>query len=105
MGAPRDRGQSRPHPSWQAMTIQSKKAVPVTDAAPSAENSKSTLVAKGQDTKPRKRLLAELGLSPILPNANTARCFPKTAIGDLDLTESPFRPSGRPVRSSLPHAR
>jgi hypothetical protein len=68
------------------MTIQSKKAVPVTDTAPSAENSENTLVAKGQDTKPRKRLLAELGLSPILPNANTARCFAKTAIDSIPRT-------------------
>jgi hypothetical protein len=70
------------------VTIRSKKAAPVADGAPSTHNSKNTLVAKGQDTKPRRRLLAELGLSPILPNTNTARCFAKTTMGDLDLTES-----------------
>jgi hypothetical protein len=41
-----------------------------------------------QEDKPRKRLLAELGLSSILPNVNTARSFSKGAFGELDLTES-----------------
>jgi hypothetical protein len=30
-------------------------------------------------------LLAELGLSSILPNASTARTFAKAGIGELDL--------------------
>jgi hypothetical protein len=72
----------------QGVTIQSKKSVPIPDTPSSAENSKDTLVTKGQDNKPRGRLLAELGLSSILPNTNTARCFAKTAMGELDLTAS-----------------
>jgi hypothetical protein len=62
--------------------------MPVPSAAPSAQNSTNTLMTEGQDAKPRKRLLAELGLSPILPNTNTARCFAKPAMGELDLTAS-----------------
>jgi hypothetical protein len=69
-------------------TIQSKKAAPVTSGAPSAQNSKNTLITEGQQAKPRKRLLAELGLSAILPSTTTARTFAKAAFGELDLTES-----------------
>jgi hypothetical protein len=70
------------------VTIQSKKAAPVAGGAPSAENSKSTLVTKGHDDKPRERLLAELGLSAILPSTTTARMFAKATFGELDLTEA-----------------
>ena len=70
------------------MTLQSKKAAPVTGGAPPAENSNNTLVTEGQDTKPRGRLLAELGLSAILSNTTTARMFVKATVGELDLTES-----------------
>ena len=70
------------------MTLQSKTAAPVTGGAPPAENSNNTLVTEGQDTKPRGRLLAELGLSAILSNTTTARMFVKATVGDLDLTES-----------------
>ena len=85
------------------MTMQSKKAAPVPGAAPSAQNSKNTLVTKGQDAKPRRRLLAELGLSPILPNSNTARCFAKTAMGELDLTEAVavVREKASPVQAEI----
>jgi hypothetical protein len=71
------------------VTIESKKATLVPGgAAPPAQNSKNTLVTKGQDTKPRNRLLAELGLSAILPNTTTAQMFVKATVGELDLTES-----------------
>jgi hypothetical protein len=60
------------------VTIESKKATLVPGgAAPPAQNSKNTLVTKGQDTKPRNRLLAELGLSAILSNTTTAQMFVK----------------------------
>jgi hypothetical protein len=72
----------------QDVTIQPKKEAPVTGGAPSAENSKNTLVAEGQQGKPRERMLAELGLSAILANTSTARSFAKAAFGELDLTES-----------------
>jgi hypothetical protein len=60
----------------------------VTGGAPSAQNSKNTLVTEGQQGKRRERLLAESGLSTILPNTNTARIFAKHTFGELDLTES-----------------
>jgi hypothetical protein len=69
------------------VTLQSKKAAPVTGGAPSAENSKNTLVTEGQHGKPRERLMAELGLSAILSNTTTARMFVKATVGELDLTE------------------
>jgi hypothetical protein len=72
----------------QDVTIQPKKEAPVTGGAPSAENSKNTLVAEGQQGKPRERMLAELGLSAILSNTTTARMFAKATFGELDLTES-----------------
>ena len=71
----------------QDVTIQPKKEAPVTGGAPSAENSKNTLVAEGQQGKPRERMLAELGLSAILANTSTARSFAKAAFGELDLTD------------------
>jgi hypothetical protein len=72
----------------QDVTIQPKKEAPVTGGAPSAENAKNTLVAEGQQGKPRERMLAELGLSAILANTSTARSFAKATFGELDLTES-----------------
>ena len=77
----------------------SKKEAPVTGGAPSAENSKNTLVAEGQQGKPRERMLAELGLSAILSNTTTARMFVKATVGDLDLTEIRRRDARRPARS------
>jgi hypothetical protein len=49
---------------------------------------RNTLLTEHQEGRSRERLLAELGLSSILPNANTARTFAKGGIGELDLTES-----------------
>ncbi len=72
----------------QEVTIRPKKEAPVTGGAASAENSKNTLVAEGQQGKPRERMLAELGLSAILPSTTTARIFVKATVGELDLTES-----------------
>jgi hypothetical protein len=70
------------------VTIQSKKAAPGSGGAPSAQNSKNTLVTEGQQGKPHERILAELGLSAILLNTTTARIFAKATFGELDLTES-----------------
>ena len=49
---------------------------------------RNTLLTEHQEGRSRERLLAELGLSSILPNANTAQTFAKGGIGELDLTES-----------------
>lgn len=72
------------------MTTQSNKsasAAGMTSPSPAA-NSKNTLVTKGQDDKSRERLLAELGLSPIVANTNTTRVFAKATAGELDITEA-----------------
>jgi hypothetical protein len=49
---------------------------------------RNALLTEHQEGRSRERLVAELGLSSILPNANTARTFAKGGIGELDLTES-----------------
>src|SRR5437868_11402061 len=64
------------------------KAVPATDKAPAAPNSKNTLTTREHEGKPKERVVAELGLSSILPNANTARAYAKPTFGEIDLTES-----------------
>ena len=51
-------------------------------------NSKNNLVTKNHDGRPRDQVLAELGLSSIFPNANTARSFARGVAGELGLTES-----------------
>jgi hypothetical protein len=50
----------------QDVTIHPKKEAPLTGGAPSVENSKNTLVAEGQQGKPRERMLADLGLSAMV---------------------------------------
>lgn len=70
------------------MTTQPKKAAQDTSETPPKENSKNILNLQDQDTKPRARLLAELGLSAVLANTMTTRTFAKAAAGELDITEA-----------------
>lgn len=70
------------------VTTKAKKVEPTTGSTPPGLNPKNTLTVEGQDTKPRARLLAELGLSSVVPNTSTARTFAKATTGELDLTES-----------------
>src|SRR5690242_10573637 len=70
------------------MTTQPKKAAPAVDKTPATSGMKNTLTIDADNKKPRVRLLAELGLSSILPNTNTARIFAKATAGELDLTEA-----------------
>lgn len=51
-------------------------------------NPKNNLVIKDHAGKSRDQLMAELGLSSIVPNANTARGFAEGVAGELDLTET-----------------
>jgi hypothetical protein len=62
-----------------------KKTGPTADQMAAKRN---TLLIEHEEGRSRERLLAELGLSSILPNASTARTFAKAGIGELDLTES-----------------
>lgn len=57
------------------------------DDAKKAGNSNS-LTVNEKDGKSRDRLMAEVGLSAIVANTNTARAFGKGSFGELDLTES-----------------
>jgi hypothetical protein len=67
---------------------QPKKAARAAGHAQGSGDTKNTLNIKGQDNKPRGRLMAELGLSPILTNTNTTRTFSKAMAGELDITEA-----------------
>jgi hypothetical protein len=68
------------------VTTQPKKAA-ATGESPK-DNPKNTLNLKDQSTKSRERLMAELGLSAVVPNTSTARAFARPTVGELDLTES-----------------
>jgi hypothetical protein len=68
--------------------MRAKKAASIKAKGPFAPASKNSLLTEEQAGKTRERVLAELALSPIVPNANTIRVFGKTAIGNLDLTEA-----------------
>jgi hypothetical protein len=59
-----------------------------TGEPPAKDNSKNTLNIRHQSTKSRERLMAELGLSAVVPNTSTARAFSRQTVGELDLTES-----------------
>jgi hypothetical protein len=70
------------------MATRGRKAVPATHKAPAAPNPKNTLMTREHEGKPKERIIAELGLSSIFPNANTARAYAKATCGEIDLTES-----------------
>jgi hypothetical protein len=67
---------------------QRKRALPTSGQAPENPAAKATLLTKEQEGKTPERILAELALSPILPNANIVRIFGKVTIGELDLIEA-----------------
>lgn len=48
----------------------------------------NTLTVTENEGKSQERMMAELGLSPIVANTNTVRKFGKGAFGELDLSES-----------------
>ena len=62
--------------------------MPAPDKAPAAPNSKNTLITREHEGKSVERVTAELGLSSILPNTNTARTYAKASFGEIDLIES-----------------
>lgn len=64
------------------------KTAGATDKPPTTQNPENVLRVKEQEGKPRERVLAELGLSSIVPNTGTARTYAKGSVGELDLTES-----------------
>ena len=70
------------------MTTKGPRAGPANDKAQAAANSKNTLLTREHEGKSKDRVVAELGLSSILPNANTARTYLKAGFGEIDLTES-----------------
>ena len=82
------RGGTKGNEKAPDVTTRPNKAAPVADKTQAASGTKNTLKIEGEDNTPRARLLAELGLSPILPNMNTARIFATASAGELDLTEA-----------------
>ena len=70
------------------MTTKATKAGPTNNKAQAAPNSKNTLLTREHEGKSKDRVVAELGLSSILPNTNTARTYAKASFGEIDLTES-----------------
>lgn len=70
------------------MTTRAKKAAPAKSKGQVARAPRNALLTEEQAGKTAKRVLAELALSPIVPNANTIGIFGRTAIGELDLTET-----------------
>jgi len=60
-------------------------------------NTANTLITEQPGGKRKERVLAEFGLSSIVPNTSTARIFAKGSFGELDLTES--------VRAMTDHTR
>jgi hypothetical protein len=68
------------------VSTQPAESAAITPEAPA--NDKNTLNIRDLAAKPRARLLAELGLSPILANTNTTRSFAKYTAGELDITEA-----------------
>jgi hypothetical protein len=79
------------------MATKLMKARAATNRTLGPPNAANTLTAEQPEGKPTERVLAEYGLSSIVPNTCTARAFAKGSFGELDLTES--------VRAMTDHTR
>ena len=70
-----------------ASTDKTSNAMPMKAAKPSSGKT-NTLAVAADEGKSRERMLAELNLSPVVANANTARIFGRGTFGELHLGES-----------------
>ena len=71
------------------MAERAKKAVTSQqDKVTTKPRDKNTLMMKDVEGKSRDRLLAEVGLSPVVSNAATMRLFAQGSFGELDWMES-----------------
>ena len=70
------------------MATKLTKAKATTGRTLAPPNTANTLITERPADKPRERVLAEFGLSSIVPSTSTARIFAKGSFGELDLTES-----------------
>jgi len=70
------------------MATKLKNAVKNTYEVPNLPNNNSEPAVTEQQDKSQERIMAELGLSSVAVNANTARQFARGAFGGLDLGES-----------------